>query len=81
MKVAIERKIAKLKEVGFIREVDYTTWLFNMNNRKWRMCVDYMDLNKVHPKDYYPLSSIDQLVNGASDFHVLSLLDAYSRYN
>nr|KYP49932.1 Transposon Ty3-I Gag-Pol polyprotein [Cajanus cajan] len=71
---------------GFIREVRYTTWLANVvlvkkNSGKWRMCVDYTDLNKAFPKDSYPLPSIDRLVDGASGHALLSFLDAYSGYN
>jgi hypothetical protein len=29
------------------------------NNKKWRMCVDYMGLNKACPKDLFPLPRID----------------------
>jgi len=50
-------------------------------NDKWRMSNDYTDLNKACPKDPYPLPSIDKLVNGASDFQVLSSMDVYSGYN
>nr|KYP63818.1 Transposon Ty3-I Gag-Pol polyprotein [Cajanus cajan] len=76
----------KLINAGFIREVRYTTWLANVvlvkkNSRKWRMCDDYTNLNKVCPKDSYLLPSIDRLVDGASDHALLSFLDAYSRYN
>ncbi|RDY11746.1 hypothetical protein CR513_03533, partial [Mucuna pruriens] len=82
----MEREMAKLKEVEFIKEVDYTTWLSNIvlvkkSNKKWRMCIDYTDLNKACPKDSYPLLSVDRLVDGASGFKVLSLLDAYFSYN
>ncbi|RDX67149.1 hypothetical protein CR513_54013, partial [Mucuna pruriens] len=67
-------------------EVDYTTWLSNIvlvkkSNGKWRMCIDYIDLNKACLKDFYPLSSIDRLVDGAFDFKVLSFLDAFSSYD
>jgi len=50
------------------------------SNGKWRMCTDYTDLNKACPKDYYPLSSIDCLVDGAVDHNILCFLDAYSGY-
>ncbi|RDX81872.1 hypothetical protein CR513_37408, partial [Mucuna pruriens] len=61
-------------------------WLSNVvlvkkNNGKWRMCIDYSGLSKACPKDSYPLSSIDQLVIGASSFQILSFLDAYFDYN
>jgi len=51
------------------------------SNDKWRMCVDYKDLNKACPKDSYPLPNIDRLVDGAVGHKVLSFLDAYSGYN
>lgn len=51
------------------------------SNGKWRMCTDCTDLNKACPKDPYPLSSIDSLVDGASGCGLLSFLDAYSGYN
>jgi len=41
----------------------------------------YTDLNKACPKDSYPLSSIDLLVDGAAGHTILSFLDTYSRYN
>ena len=50
-------------------------------NNKWQICSDYTNLNRVCPKDAYPLPRIDKLVDGASGFRVLSFLDAYSGYN
>jgi len=55
--------------------------MVKMSSGKWRMCVDYTDLNKAFPKDTYPLSSIDWLVAATSRYKLLSFLDAYSRYN
>ena len=72
--------------VGHIREIQYPAWLANVvlvkkANGKWRMCVDFTDLNKACPKDSYPLPSIDALVDSASGNKVLSFLDAFSGYN
>jgi len=50
-------------------------------NGKWRMCVDYTDLNKACPRDAYHLPNIDRLVDDATGNKVLSFLDAYSGYN
>ncbi|XP_057758224.1 uncharacterized protein LOC130978235 [Arachis stenosperma] len=51
------------------------------HNGKWRMCVDFTDLNKACPKNSYHLPSIDCLVDNASGFEKLSFMDAYSGYN
>ena len=45
------------------------------------MCVDYMGLNKVCPKDPFPLPRIDQVVDSTSRCETLCFLDAYSRYH
>ena len=50
-------------------------------NEKWRMCVDFTDLNKAYPKDSYPLPRIDQLVDSTAGHKLLSFMDAFSRYN
>ena len=55
--------------------------MVNKANRKWRMCVDFMDLNKACPKDSYPLPQIDILVNSMARHELLSFMDAFSSYN
>ena len=45
------------------------------------MCVDFTDLNKVCPKDSYPLPSIDALVDSAIGCRLLSFLNVFSRNN
>ena len=50
-------------------------------NGKWRMYVDFTDLNKACPKDSYPLSRIDQLVDSIAGHQLLSFMDAFSSYN
>ena len=55
--------------------------LVKKSNGKWRMCVDFTDLNKACPKDSYPLPSIDALVDSASGCKLMSFLDAFSGYN
>ena len=83
---AIAEEVRKLLEAGFIREVYYPDWLANVvmvkkANRKWRMCVDFMDLNKACPKDSYPLPRIDTLVDSTTRHELLSFMDAFSGYN
>ncbi|CAJ2653385.1 unnamed protein product [Trifolium pratense] len=83
---AAEKAVKDLLEANFISEARYTTWLSNVvlvkkSNGKWRMCVDYTDLNRACPKDAYPLPNIDKLVDNSSGFKILSFMDAYSGYN
>ncbi|GAU40178.1 hypothetical protein TSUD_292830 [Trifolium subterraneum] len=83
---AARKAVKDLLEANFIAEAQYTTWLSNVvlvkkSNGKWRMCVDYTDLNRACPKDAYPLPNIDKLVDNSSGFKLLSFMDAYSGYN
>ncbi|KAL0440598.1 UNVERIFIED_CONTAM: hypothetical protein Slati_2542800 [Sesamum latifolium] len=48
---------------------------------KWRMCIDFKDLNKASPKDFYPLPRIDQLVHSTSGCELLSMMDASQGYH
>ena len=50
-------------------------------NGKWRMCVDFTDLNKTCPKDSFPQSRIDQLVDSTARHKLLMFMDAFSGYN
>ena len=82
----IKEETKKLLSADHIREIQYPEWLANVvlvkkANGKWRMCVDFTDLNKACPKDLYPLPSIDALVESASGCRMLSFLDAFSGYN
>uniref|UniRef100_A0A2N9G447 Integrase catalytic domain-containing protein n=1 Tax=Fagus sylvatica TaxID=28930 RepID=A0A2N9G447_FAGSY len=83
---AISDEVEKLLTAGFIREVFYPDWLANVvmvkkANGKWRMCVDFTDLNKACPKDSFPLPRIDQLVDSTAGHRLLTFMDAFSGYN
>ncbi|XP_074346143.1 uncharacterized protein LOC141684905 [Apium graveolens] len=75
-----------LLKAGLVRESHYPKWLANpvlvkKPNGKWRTCVDFTDLNKACPKDSFPLSQIDQLVDATARPALLSFMDKYSGYN
>ena len=83
---AISDEVEKLLTAGFIREVYYPDWLANVvmvkkSNGKWRMCVDFTDLNKACPKDSFSLPRIDQLVDSIAGHKLLTFMDAFSGYN
>ena len=50
-------------------------------NGKWRVCVDFTDLNKACPKDPFPLPRIDQLVDTTVSYPQMSFLDTFQRYH
>ena len=50
-------------------------------NEKWRMCVDFTDLNKAFPKDSYPLPRIDTLIDSTTRNQLLIFMDAFLGYN
>ena len=83
---AIRDEVARLLTAGVIREVYYPDWLANVvlvkkANEKWRMCVDFTDLNKACSKDNFPLPRIDQLVTSTVGHKLLTFMDAFSGYN
>ena len=83
---ALVEEVCKLQEASFLREVYYPNWLANVvmvkkASEKWRMCVDFTNLNKVCPKDSYPLPRVDVLVDSTARHQLLSFMNAFSSYN
>ena len=75
-----------LLKARFIREIKYLEWLANMvivskKCGKWRVCVDYTDLNEACPKDNFPPPRIDQIFDASTGHGMLSFLDAFSGYH
>ncbi|XP_073138783.1 uncharacterized protein [Henckelia pumila] len=82
----IAEQVRELLEAGHVKEVQFPTWLSNVvlvpkSTGKWRMCIDFRDLNKACPKDCYPLPRIDQLVDSTSGYELLCFMDAYQGYH
>ena len=76
----------KLKRAGAIKEFCYLEWLANTvvvkkKSEKWRVCVDFTDLNKAYPKDLFPMPRIDQLVDAIMGHPQISFLDAFQGYH
>ncbi|KAL0292282.1 UNVERIFIED_CONTAM: hypothetical protein Sradi_6995700 [Sesamum radiatum] len=64
----IQAEVDKLMAAGHIEETQFPEWLSNVDlvpkpGGKWRMCIDFRDLKKACPKDFYRLPRIDQLVD------------------
>ena len=68
-------------EANFIRPCRYADWISNIvpvekkGTGKIRVCIDFCNLNRVTPKDEYPMPIADMLVNDASGYKVISFLD------
>jgi hypothetical protein len=70
-------KVKRLLSAGVIREATYPEWLANTMmvkkaNEKWRMCIDFTDLNKACPKDEFPLPRIDSLIDATATLELMS---------
>ena len=58
------QEVKKLKEAMAIKEVFFPEWLANImvlkkKNGKWKVCVDFINLNQVCLKDPFPVLKID----------------------
>ena len=79
-------EVNKLLLANFFKEVYYLKWLANIvmvktANGKWRMCIDFTDLNNACAKDSFPLPRINQLVDSMVGHKLLTFMDTFSRYN
>ena len=79
---AVKNEVTKLKLAGAIKEVFYSQWLANTlvvkkKTGKWRVCVDFTNLNKACLKDPFPMPRIDQLVDATIGHPQMSFLDAF----
>jgi hypothetical protein len=84
--VAAKAEVQRLLYVGFICEVYYPSWLTNLvmvrkRIGKWRMCTDFTDFSKSCPKDDFPLTRIDKVLDTAAGYETMALLDCFSGYH
>ena len=75
--------MAKLIKANVIREAHYLDQLANIviapkKGEKWRVCFDFTELNKACPKDSFPLSKIDLIVDATSKHELLSFMNTFS---
>ena len=83
---SVRDEVTKFKQAGgAIKEGFYPKWLANTvvvkkKNGKWRVCVDFTDLNKACPKDSFPMPRINQLVDATVGHPQMSFLDVFQGY-
>ncbi|RDY13189.1 hypothetical protein CR513_01933, partial [Mucuna pruriens] len=82
----IKEEVEKQWNAGFLAIAEYPQWVANIvpvpkKDGKVRMYVGYRDLNRVSPKDNFPLPYIDMLVDNTAQHAFYSFMDGFSGYN
>ena len=86
IKQQIVEEVQKLLVAGFIKPIQYLLWLSNIvlvkkKNGQVRCCVDFRNLNRVCPKDEFPLPNIDLLIDSVVGNAMFSFMDGFNGYN
>jgi len=86
LKDIVKVELQKLLDVNFIYPISDSKWVSPLvvvpkKNGKWRICVDYRELNKATQKDHFPLPFIDQELDTLAGKKFFSFLDGFSGYN
>jgi len=82
----IQKELKRMEELDVIEKVEEPTdWVNSMvtiikPNGKLRICIDPRDLNKAVKRDYYPMTTIDEIVTRMPNAKVFSVLDASSGF-
>jgi hypothetical protein len=82
----VKKEIEKMLEVGFIRPCMYAEWISSIvpvqkKDGRWRVCMDFRDLNRTTPKDEYSMPVVETLINAAVGNKILSFMDGNDGYN
>jgi hypothetical protein len=86
LKEVVKEELQKLLKVGFIYPISDSQWVSPLvvvpkKNGKWRICVDYREINKETLRDHFPLPFIDQVLDALARKRYFSFLDGFSGYN
>ncbi|RDX92191.1 hypothetical protein CR513_25704, partial [Mucuna pruriens] len=77
----IKEEVEKQWNTGFFLVAKYPQWVANIVPVSKKDEKVWMDLNKASPKDNFPLSHIDMLVDNTAEHAFFSFIDSFSRYN
>eukprot|EP00253_Pinus_taeda_P012294 PITA_12294 len=82
----VKEELQKLLNVNFIYPISDSQWVSPLvivpkKNGKWRVCIDYRELNKETLKDHFHLPFIDQVLDTLASKKYFSFLDGFSGYN
>jgi hypothetical protein len=84
--VEVKKEVEQMLEAGFIRTCRYAEWISSVvpvqkKDDRWRVCVDFRELNRATPKDEYPIPIAETLINAATGNKILSFMDGNAGYN
>jgi len=82
----VKKEVEKMLDAGFIRPCRYAEWISSVvlvqkKDGRWRVCVDFRDLNRATPKDEYPMPVAETLINAAAGHKMMSFMDGNACYN
>lgn len=82
IQLQIKKEIEKLLEAGFIKPCHHPIWLPNivpvrMKNGEIRICVNFRDLNKICPKDYFSLPNLYMLVDTTTNHEMFLFINGF----
>jgi hypothetical protein len=82
----VKKEIEKMLEAWFIRLCRYAEWISSIvpvqkKDGRWRVCVDFRDLNRATPKDEYPMPIAETLINAAAGNKILTFMGGNASYN
>ena len=82
----VKKVVQKMLDTGFIRTCRYAEWISSVvpvqkKDGRWKVCVNFRDLNRATPKDEYPMPVAETLINAAASHKMLSFMDGNAGYN
>ena len=71
------------KEVEKILDAEWISSVVPVQKKdgRWRVCIDFRDLNRATPKDEYPMPVAETLINAAAGHKMMSFMDGNAGYN
>lgn len=78
----IYKEVNEVVQAGMLRVVRHQTWVANpVMVVRHQMYVDFANINKACPKDYYPPPEITRKVESLSEFRLKCSLESYKGYH
>jgi hypothetical protein len=86
LKDTTNEELQNMLNVNFIYHIFNNQWVSPLvvvmkKNGKWRICVDYRELNKSIEKDNFPFPFIDQVLVTLEGKKFFSFLGGFNGYN